>query len=157
MRQLIRLATAFTAGAFAMYMLDPQTGRRRRALVRDKAVAAGHDARRLARSASRHTADHLRGATAEMRSQMRGAHPDDRQLHERIRSELGRLVGQPGQVQVDVSNGHVTLTGSATPSEREKLVAAISSIPGVEHVANHLSAGSGPGMQGTQPAGGRTH
>jgi hypothetical protein len=154
---LIKFATAFAAGALVMYMLDPETGRRRRALVRDKAVAAGHDAQRLARGASRHTADQLRGAAAEMRSQMRDATPGDRQLHERIRSELGRLVGQPGQVQVEVSNGHVILSGSATPAEREKLMAAISSIPGVEHVANHLSA-SAAGSQGAPgSAGGRMH
>jgi hypothetical protein len=154
---LIRLATAFAAGAFAMYMLDPETGRRRRALVRDKAVAAGHDAQRLARGASRHTTDRLRGAAAEMRSQVREATPGDRQLHERIRSELGRLVDQPGQVQVEVSNGHVILSGSATPAEREKLIAAVSSMPGVEHVANHLSAAA-PGTQGApSPAGGRMH
>lgn len=156
---LIRFATAVAAGAFAMYMLDPEKGPSRRALVRDKALSAGHDAQRLARGASRHTANQLRGAAAEVRSQMHDATPGDQQLHDRIRSELGRLVGQPGQVHVSVNNGHVTLSGSTQPSEREKLIAGISSIPGVEHVANHLSAGPAPGgPPGTQASpGGRTH
>jgi hypothetical protein len=142
-----------------MYMLDPQTGRRRRALVRDKAMAAGHDAQRLARGVSRHTANSLRGTAAEVRSQMRDAPLDDRQLHERIRSELGRLVDQPGQVGVNVSNGFVTLTGSAKSSEMERLIGVVSAMQGVEHVENRLSAALGPaGPQGTQPpAGGRTH
>jgi hypothetical protein len=154
---LIRFATAFAAGALTMYLLDPERGPSRRALVRDKAMAAGHDAERLARGASRHAANQVRGAAAEMRSQLRDASPGDRQLHDRVRSELGRLVDQPGQVHVEVSNGHVTLSGSATPAEREKLVAAVSSIPGVEHVANHLSA-SVAGAQGTPgSAGGRMH
>lgn len=155
---LIRFATAFAAGAFAMYMLDPQTGRRRRALVREKAVAAGHDAQRLARGTSRHTANQLRGAAAEMRSQVNETPLSDRQLRERIRSELGRLVDQPGQVEVNVGNGFVTLSGSTKPSEMERLIAAVSAMQGVEHVENRLStAAAGAGAQATPPPpGGRT-
>lgn len=154
---LIRFATAFAAGAFAMYMLDPETGRRRRALVREKAVAAGHDAQRLARGASRNTANQLRGAAAEARSRARGAPVSDRQLHERIRSELGHLVDQPSQVEVNVSNGFVTLGGSIKPPEMERLIGAVSAMQGVEHVENRLSAApAAAGAQGTQPPGGRT-
>ncbi|HET7611864.1 MAG TPA: BON domain-containing protein [Rhodanobacteraceae bacterium] len=156
---LMKLATAFAAGAFAMYMLDPETGRRRRAMVRDKAVAAGHDAQRLARGASRRTSDKLRGAAAEMRSQMGDATPGDRQLHERIRSELGRLVGQPGQVEARVNDGLVTLSGSVQSAEMDRLIAAVSAIPGVRHVDNRLSVGAMPsGAPGSQPpTGGRMH
>lgn len=156
---LIRFATTFAAGALAMYMLDPDKGPRRRALVRDKAAAAGHDAQRLARGAAKHTGDQLRGAAAEMRSQMSDATPGDRQLQERIRSELGRVVGQPGQVEAKVSNGFVTLTGSIKSSEMDRLVATVSAIPGVEHVDNRLStSGTSGGAQGAQPpAGGRMH
>lgn len=157
---LIRFATAFAAGAFAMYMLDPERGPSRRALVREKALAAGHDAQRLARGASRHTANQLRGAAADVRSRLRNAPISDRKLHERIRAELGRLVDQPGQVEVDVSNGFVTLSGAVKLSEMERLVAAVSATQGVEHVDNRLSTGpAAGGVQGTQPpaGGGRPH
>lgn len=142
-----------------MYMLDPETGRRRRARVRDKAVATGHDAQRLARDASRHTADHLRGTAAEIQGQMRDTQLSGRQLHERIRAELGRLVDRPGNVDVSVSNGDVKLSGSAKPSEIPSVVAAVSAMQGVERVENRLTTAPVPaGGQGAQTSpGGRTH
>lgn len=149
MKALMTLATGFAVGAFAMYMFDPESGIRRRALVRDKAASAGHDAERLARGASRHAANQLRGATAEAQSHMRNASLSDTQLHERIRSQLGHLVDQPGNLQVKVNNGHVTLSGSARPSEIQSLLATVSAMQGVEGVDNRLSAGTG-----TQPSGG---
>ena len=42
MNTVMRIATAFATGAAAMYFLDPVAGGRRRALVRDKGVAARH-------------------------------------------------------------------------------------------------------------------
>lgn len=149
MKGLLTLATGIAVGAFAMYLLDPEEGRRRRALVRDKAASAGHDAGRLARGASRHTANQLRGAAAEAQSHMRGAPVSDSQLHERIRSQLGHLVDQPGNLQVKVDHGRVTLSGSAKPSEIQSLVAVVSAMQGVEGVDNRLSAGTG-----TQPSSG---
>jgi osmotically-inducible protein OsmY len=151
MKALMTLATGFAVGAFAMYMFDPEEGRRRRALVRDKAASAGHDAERLARGASRHAANQLRGAAAEAQSHMRNAPVSDSQLHERIRSQLGRLVDQPGTLQVKVDNGHVTLSGSAKPGEIQSLLAAVSAMQGVEGVDNRLSAGTQPSPGGGAP------
>lgn len=152
MKGLMTLATGIAVGAFAMYMLDPEEGRRRRALVRDKAASAGHDAERLARGASKHAANQLRGAAAEAQSHMRNASVGDSQLHERIRSQLGRLVDQPGNLQVKVDHGHVTLSGSARPSEIQSLMAAVSAMQGVEGVDNRLSSGTGtPSSPGGSP------
>jgi osmotically-inducible protein OsmY len=136
-RQLLRLATAFAAGAAAMYMLDPTAGRRRRARARDKAVAAGHDVQDFARDKARHAANRLHGMAAHMHAREPA---DDRQLQSRIRSQLGHLVSHPGKVEVHVENGLVTLSGAAKLSEVEELVAAVSSMLGVERVDNRLSA-----------------
>ena len=144
MRGLMTLATGIAVGAFAMYMFDPEERRRRRAQVREKAVAsAGHDAERsLARGASRHAANRLRGAAAEARSHLHHAPVSDSQLHERIRSQLGGLVDQPGNLQVKVAHGHVTLSGSAKASEIQGLVTAVSRVQGVEGLENRLSSGT---------------
>ena len=141
MKQLIRLATAFAAGAITMYMLDPVAGRRRRALARDKAVSAGHDVEDFARSKVRHAADRLHGKTAQMHARMRDEPVDDQQLQERIRSQLGHLVAQPGKIEVHVENGVVTLSGSARLTEVDQLVASVAGMLGVESVDNRLSAG----------------
>lgn len=143
MKHLMTLATGIAVGAFAMYMFDPENGNRRRALVRDKAASAGHDAERLARGASRHAANQVRGAAAEAQSHLRNVSVSDAQLHERIRSQLGRLVNQPGNLQVKVDHGRVTLSGSARPAEIQSLLAAVSAMQGVEGVDNRLSSGTG--------------
>lgn len=141
MGQLLKLATAFAAGALAMYLLDPATGRRRRAIARDKALAAGHEVQDFAHDTAKHAADRLRGAAARLHEQEPS---DDRQLHDRIRSRLGHLVAQPGKVEVHVENGLVTLSGSARLSEVDELVAAVSTMLGVERVDNRLDAGQAP-------------
>lgn len=143
MKRLLTLATGMAAGAFAMYMFDPENGNRRCALARDKAASAGHDAERMARGATRHAANQLRGAAAEAQSHLHGTPLSDTQLHERIRSQLGRLVDQPGSLQVKVEHGQVTLSGTAKPSEIQSLLAVVSAMQGVERVDNRLSTGIG--------------
>lgn len=137
MGKLLRLATAFAAGAVTMYLLDPTAGRRRRATARGRVRAAGHDLQEFVHDKAGHAADRLRGASAELHGH---APADDRQLHDRIRSRLGHLLAHPGKVEVHVEEGLVTLSGSARLSEVDALVAAVSGMPGVEHVDNRLDA-----------------
>lgn len=141
MGQLMKLATAFAAGAAAMYLLDPVAGRRRRATAQDKVRAAGHDIQDFAHDTARHAVDRLHGASAHLHAREPS---DDRQLHDRIRSKLGHLVAQPGKVEVHVENGLVTLSGSARLSEVEELVAAVSDMLGVARVDNRLDAAQSP-------------
>lgn len=143
MKNVFRLASAFAAGALAMYYLDPNAGRRRRAVVRDRGVAAGHDAGDFARGKARHTRDHMKGFMARARERLSRAPVDDDQLHERIRSRLGRLVGHPGEVHVEVYQGQVVLRGTASGEEIEELLDAVASMRGVEAIDNRLAAGSG--------------
>lgn len=139
MKRLLALVTGIAAGALAMYILDPNSGRRRRALARDKAFAAGHDVERLARGTTRHTADHLRGMAAKVRARTHRSVPDDDQLRERILSRLGHALHQPSRVEVDVDHGHVVLKGTADPAETERLVVTIAKMQGVHGVENRLA------------------
>jgi osmotically-inducible protein OsmY len=147
MGSLFRLAAAFAAGAAAMYYFDPQTGRRRRALVRDQGVAAGHDIEDFATAKSKRAADRVQGVAARTRARMSPEPVDDEQLHERIRSRLGRVVEQPSAVEVQVRDGYVVLSGSAHDDEIDELVRTVASIPGVEGVDNLLSGGGAEGGQ----------
>ena len=52
------------AGAAAAYMLDPQQGPRRRALVRDKALKTYRETRQFANVASRDLRNHAQGVKA---------------------------------------------------------------------------------------------
>jgi hyperosmotically inducible periplasmic protein len=141
MNSLMRLAVAFATGAAIMYYLDPQTGRRRRALARDKGVGARHEVEDFARKGSRRMANRVRGTLARTRARMAPALIDDDQLLDRIHSKLGHLVDAPGMVDVQVHDGWVVLTGSASPREIDALVHMVVGMPGVRHVNNRLSPG----------------
>jgi osmotically-inducible protein OsmY len=139
MNAVVRLAVAFAAGAAAMYYFDPVAGRRRRAMTRDQGVAAGHEVEDLARAKSKHAA----------RARLSDEPIDDLQLHERIRSKLGRLVDDASAITVQVSDGHVVLSGTANEEEIDALADAVSSMRGVESVDNQLSIGTDAGSTST--------
>ena len=141
MGTLFRIAAAFAAGAAAMYYLDPETGRRRRALVRDRGIAARHDLEDYASAASRRASDKLQGTAARTRSRVSREPVDDEQLHERIRSRLGHVVERPGDIEVQVRDGYVVLSGSVDEEEIDQLVSAVTAIKGVEGVDNLVSVG----------------
>ena len=151
MGTLFRIAAAFAAGAAAMYYLDPDTGRRRRALVRDRGVAARHDLEDYASATSRRAADQLQGAAARTRSRVSREPIDDEQLHERIRSKLGRVVERPGDIEVQVRDGYVVLSGIAEEEEISQVLSTVAAIEGVEGVDNLLSVG-GEGNASQQQA-----
>ena len=67
---LASAALAFAAGALVMYLMDPNTGRRRRAIVRDRGLAMRNDAERYVRGKSKRAADRLRGVAARTRASM---------------------------------------------------------------------------------------
>lgn len=140
MNTVLRLAAAFTAGAALMYYLDPVAGRRRRAMMRDRGVAAGHDAEDFARAKSKRAIDRAQGVVARARAGLSTAPVDDGQLNGRIRSKLGRLVEHPGEVNVDVHDGHVVLRGRAKDTEIDNLTATLVAMRGVADVENRMSA-----------------
>jgi hypothetical protein len=55
-------------GAALMYVLDPERGRRRRALARDKAVSFAKDTGRAVARTSRDLGNRAKGVAAEVRS-----------------------------------------------------------------------------------------
>lgn len=143
MNTMMRIATAFATGAAAMYFLDPVAGNRRRALVRDKGVAAGHDLEQLTREKSRYAAGRLHGVVAETRSALAASPVGDSQLRDRIRTRLGRLVDDPGEINVDVQAGQVVLRGTASAGEIEDVLETVAAMRGVTGIDSHLQTGDG--------------
>lgn len=135
---LLKLVASFAAGAAIMYYLDPATGRRRRALVRDQSVAARHEVRDFARAKTRRAANRMRGALAKTRSKISPKPLDDDRLHEQIRSRLGRVVNHPGMIEVQVQDGHVVLRGSALREEIDAVSETVATMRGVKDVDNRM-------------------
>jgi uncharacterized membrane protein len=137
-RRLPVAAAAAAVGAGIMYLVDPDRGARRRALVRDKSV---HSARRLGSlidKASRDLTYRTRGLVAEARS-LGDDHPSDERLRERVRAELGRVVSHPHSIHVEASEGVVSLQGPIPASEVRGLVTRVRRVPGVRGIEDHLT------------------
>jgi osmotically-inducible protein OsmY len=144
MNAFSRLVTAFAAGAATMYFLDPAAGRGRRARVRDRGIAAGHDIEDYARTSGRRAVDKLHGAAAEARAHLANPPVGDQQLHDRIRAKLGRIVEEPATVSVHVDHGRVILNGSASAEEIESLARTVAAMRGVTDVDVRVRAPSMP-------------
>jgi len=150
---LNRIAT-LALGATAMYYFDPQLGRRRRALLCDKLTAMRNDAADCLLADGKRAADQVRGFTAAARSGLGLDEPpsSDRQLTERVRAQLGRLVSHPGAVTVTATAGDVTLSGHILAAEHDALLTAVTAMAGIQRVDDrlqvHETAGNIPQLQG---------
>jgi osmotically-inducible protein OsmY len=138
MNGLMKVATVFAAGAAAMYYLDPDAGRRRRAMTRDKSLAAGRDLQENARQAGRRISNRAQGAVSEVSSGMDDAPVSDQKLEARIRSQLGHMVDRPGDIAVEVNDGHVVLSGTASDEEVASLTRELAGMDGVADVENRM-------------------
>ncbi|HSI80885.1 MAG TPA: BON domain-containing protein [Solirubrobacterales bacterium] len=142
-----RLTAAAAAGALSEYFLDPDNGKRRRHVARDRAVAV---VRRPARTA---TAEARRGAT-RVRGLVRGAIHDvtnsgdrrdparlnDPALEAKVETEIFRAADSPkDSVNVNVESGVVYLRGElGSRDEIEALVEAARNVDGVGQVRSLL-------------------
>jgi uncharacterized membrane protein len=126
-------------GGAAMFFLDPEKGRRRRALVRDQAVKATSNVKHLVASGKRDLAHRGSVATGRVRSFFKRRPASDPVLVERVRSKMGHYVAHPGAIDVSAFAGHVTLSGSIFAHERDELIEAIGSVPGVSEVFDELA------------------
>ena len=126
-------------GATGAFLLDPELGRRRRTLIRDKVTRGMTEGREFSDAASKDLQQRARGLAASMRSLRTGRTPDET-LVERVRAKLGRYCSHPGAIEVTAFNGRVVLTGDVLASEQERIFDAVRSVRGVEHVDNKLNA-----------------
>ena len=141
--------TASAVGCFAlgcglMYLMDPLRGRSRRAWLSDKVSSMVRRTGRSFYRTGQDMANRAYGTAYEAQSRFTGgAWVPGEQLTQRVRSELGHVVSQPGLIDVMCdANGAVTLAGSVLPEESDQLIAVIEAIPGVNLVINRLQSRS---------------
>lgn len=143
--RLFRLIVGSVTGAALMYFLDPQAGKRRRALMRDQLVKLSNTASNQVDVIAENTANRAQGMAAETRNRFSTEEVPDETLVARVRSEMGRYVSHPGAVEVTSNAGIVTLSGNILAEEVQPFVSKVESIAGVERVENHLQAHQEPG------------
>jgi uncharacterized membrane protein len=126
-------------GGAAMYLFDPEKGRRRRALIRDQANKTTHDFKDFVDKGKRDLVHRGSSLTGRVRSKLLRRKPTDDVLAERVRAKMGRYVAHPGAIDVQATDGQVTLAGSILAHEHDELIEGISTIPGVHDIIDQLS------------------
>src|SRR6266850_3231295 len=145
MARLGRVLLGAAIGAGIMYLLDPDGGRRRRALLRDQLVSAAHKTTDAVDATSRDVANRARGVVADLRGRLRRQHVSDEVLRERVRARIGSVVGHAGALEARVNDGQVTLRGPVLSEEVDRLLRRVRSVRGVEDVISELEVHDTPG------------
>jgi hypothetical protein len=144
--------TGVGIGAGLMYFLDPERGRRRRALARDQVAHTARLTRDAAGATGRDMAQRTSGTVASLRSTWRRRPVDDDVLVERVRARLGRVVSHPHAIDVFAADGVVTLRGPILQHEVKPLLNAVDRVSGVCEVISeleeHKEPGNIPSLQG---------
>jgi hypothetical protein len=127
-------------GAGLMYLLDPQGGRGRRAVARDKSVSAIKNGGKAAAKTSRHLGNKTKGLVSQAGSKLRRSDlvNDGEALLKQVRRKIRRTASHPMAVEVMVQEGNVVLHGLILASEVEGLLAAIRTIEGIAAIENQL-------------------
>lgn len=121
-------------GAGLMYLLDPQGGRRRRALARDKTVSALKTGGSAALKTGKDLGNRTKGLVHEAGSRLHLGEVDDKVLCDRVRSKIGRIASNPSDIEVTALEGRVKLLGSVPVFEADHLLTTVAKVKGVKDV-----------------------
>lgn len=150
-RSLFTAVGALAAGALATFFLDPEQGKRRRALARDKLSSGLRQAAESSQALAEDLRNRSGGFAARVRRRLEPRPVSDDKLAERVRSRIGRFVSHPGSIDIQVVQGEVTVGGPVLEAEASSLLSAVRRTPGVQNVVDrlerHADAGNIPGLQ----------
>lgn len=135
-------------GASAAWLLTPNTGRRNRAMIRDKMAHLWHANARAVSTFSHRRAKYMRGSLTGLAHEGRQVihhqefePPDlDQYLKHRVETEIFRRPEVPkGDINIGAVNGIVTVRGTAASTALiEQIVGDIRRVEGVQEVINLL-------------------
>jgi osmotically-inducible protein OsmY len=141
MRTLISFALGLAAGAAAAHFLDPDSGRRRRATMRDQAQSKASQAASAVQSQATHAAHSATGAVvSSVPTGVRLEDADDVTLARKVETEIFRAADAPkGSVSIDVQAGIATLRGEVGEQQWiERLGDEAGHVAGIRGVQNLL-------------------
>jgi uncharacterized membrane protein len=140
-----------------MYILDPDRGRRRRALARDKMQSLMEKTSDAIDVTARDLHNRLQGLRAEASRRLFGSKVvySDQLLVERVRAKIGHAVLHPHAVKVTAHQGRVILSGPILAHEKEQLLDVVRKVPGVVDVEDNLEVHERPDIPSLQGEGKR--
>lgn len=130
-------------GAGLMYLLDPQGGGRRRALITDKAAHARTRAADRLEGRARDLRNRSRGFVAEAKSRLTPDGVTDEVLEARVRSELGHAIDYAGSLTVVAQGGRVMVGGPVPEEDADRVISTVRGVRGVHEVDDQLQVGGG--------------
>jgi uncharacterized membrane protein len=152
MKSLTGIVLAAATGALATHFLDPQQGRRRRAVLRDKVMSRVGKLDEAGRVVAQDLRNRTQGTIVDLWHRVGSEEVSDEVLVERVRAKLGRVVSHPGAIEVAARQGVVSLRGPVLQREVNRLMQAVWAVPGVHGVEHqfevHKQPGAVPGLQG---------
>jgi hypothetical protein len=138
------------AGATTAYLLDPISGARRRAMLRDRAGALMRDGRERLAEVSRQAADALGGNLRGLLPALgEAASPNDATLAAKVETILFRDRTLPrGRINVNVEQGIAVLRGEAdTLAQAAEIARRVGRIGGIGRVENLLHLPGTPPLE----------
>jgi hypothetical protein len=137
------------AGALAMYLFDPDRGRRRRSLLRDQAVHwIALTAEELA-TEWRDVRNRVEGGVAKVRGIGQPTPTSDEAVAGRIRARLASLE-HPGAIRVDVREGRVHLGGPVLARDAERARRIVRHVRGANELVDELDVHDEPDIPALQ-------
>ena len=140
MSKFVRIVGIGAAAAAAMYLLDPERGRSRRAKLSDQAAALARRAETKARAEAEHQKGVVQGLAHDLTEPFRPTPDfDDETLRQKVKSEaIGRWDGPKKDLEVEVDKGVVTLKGNLAAEHMDQLIRLIKGVPGVASVNDQV-------------------
>jgi osmotically-inducible protein OsmY len=138
MIQLIQLILVAVGGVAAMFFLDPDRGKRRRALARDRAIGMVHRAQEMSERLQRRVVSDAYGMSQRLThpGALQEIPPNDAVLANKVMTELFRDRRIPkGSINVSAEQGIVQLRGQVDhPEQIVEIESRVRRIPGVADV-----------------------
>lgn len=151
MKRFVTFLAGAQLGLGLMYLIDPNAGRRRRAQFRDKTGYWAREFQEGLRRSSRDLKHRSFGRLADARAMLSREHVSDEVLHERVRAAIGRCTRHPGNIEVFVNDGLITLSGPVLASEVDEIIRGVTLVRGVKGVHSRLELHASadiPSLQG---------
>ena len=140
MKKAVSILQGITIGATLMYLLDPTSGKRRRAAIRDRLPNARLKTKDTVEKAAKTLKGRASGLAAEANAALSGEPISDHELIARIRAQIERAVNDISHITIAAHEGNIILSGTIDPLQIPKIVESVQSTRGVNNIENRLNA-----------------
>ena len=145
---MLRVIRYVGLGALLAYFFDPENGRRRRALARDRIPALFRRGSERVEQTAKSVSSEAQATKAKVahRKEAEKPQPDDVTLARKVETEIFRDADVPkGQINVNAENGKIVLRGEVEkPAMIKDLEKRAKKVQGVAEVENLLHTPGSP-------------